>query len=60
MGMVQRLPRAAQTVIHYEVAARYLPDLVSAFKSDDDVLNPPMRLVNVISYTYAPPNFELL
>jgi len=51
LGILQRQPRGQQTPIHYELAAKYLPDLVQLFRSNSVVLSAPMTLLNVISYT---------
>ncbi|KAF4563121.1 hypothetical protein EYR36_003560 [Pleurotus pulmonarius] len=51
LGYLQRKPRAEQTKIHSEVAAKYLPALADKFRNETGALNPAMTLLNVISYT---------
>ncbi|KAL0955722.1 hypothetical protein HGRIS_001939 [Hohenbuehelia grisea] len=51
LGILQTRSRQEQLEVHCEVAARYLPELVHAYRMCTGPINPPMTLLNVISYT---------
>jgi len=51
LGILQQQPRPAQFKIHHELAAKYLPALVTAYKASTGPSNAPMTMLNVVSYT---------
>jgi len=51
LGILQWQPMASQKTIHNEFAAKYLPDLMLAYRESSGLVNAPMTMLNVISYT---------